>query len=126
MTEILTLIDGLSLEDKEILFRHLGKDIQMQTCSRDGRIDAITKMVSEIMGVDCIGTLSRGRQYVVARVLLANALLALGLSTSVVGKHMQKDHTTIMHYRDMMKEWQEVPFFYKQELETWKQLNELI
>ena len=121
-------IQALSLQDKERLFSHLGQLIQEEKFYKENewvrKMEEIKMAVCSAMGIFSYDPTNRKRQNVLVRVITANILLRIGGSENSVGKIMKKDHSTIHHYREIMKSWLEYPGVYKQELNIWNQIKQ--
>lgn len=122
---IMEELQGLTLSQKEVVFQELGVMIQKEKHYRVTRIEQIgeeIKMkVCAAMGLDHYNPDTRERSNVIARVIIANILFNMGHSESWVGRAMKKNHTTVHHYRDIMKSWLAVPQMYQEELSIWNQ-----
>ena len=66
-------------------------------------VDYISVIVENLTGFDPLKD-TRKRGNVEARVLLANALLTMGMTENATGDLLGKNHSTIHHYRDLLKD----------------------
>lgn len=121
-------INGLSLQDKEELYKHLGKLIQEEKFYNENervkKMEQIKNAVCYAMGLCVYGHNNRERQNVIVRVITANVLLRMGCTENSVGKIMKKDHSTIHHYRETMNTWLEFPDVYRKELKIWNHIKQ--
>lgn len=78
-------------------------------------------MMHVVSGVDPLQE-TRRRPIVMARVMVANALLAEGYTENAVGSVLGWDHSTIHHYRRRMKEMLTAPG-YDAERHLWERFN---
>ena len=125
---LMDAVQALSLQDKESLFSHLGQLIQdekfYKVNERVRKMEEIKMAVCSAMGISAYDPTNRERQNIIVRVITANVLLRMGGTETSVGKIMKKDHSTIHHYREIMKSWLEYPGVYKQELNIWNQIKQ--
>lgn len=80
-------------------------------------VDYIAAIVERIAGADPLKD-TRKRENVEARVLLANALLTMGMTETEAGALIGRDHSTIHYYRECLKD---LPALQPK----WKQLKEI-
>lgn len=66
-------------------------------------VDSVRKVVEIVMGVD-IFTKNRKRYVVESRMVFASILRDMGYSLKEIGKTLNKDHTTIIHYERKLKD----------------------
>lgn len=86
----------------------------------------ISSRVFDMLGIaETYNPKDRSRENIIARTLIANALLRKGYSEKVVGRLMQKNHSTIHWSKDMLSTWEAYPKMYEVELNYWKRLNEV-
>ena len=125
---LMDAVQALSLQDKESLFSHLGQLIQdekfYKVNERVRKMEEVKMAVCAAMNLTTYDPRSRERQNVIVRIITANVLLGMGYTEISVGKVMRKDHSTIHHYREIMKSWLEYPGVYKQELNIWNQIKQ--
>ena len=69
---------------------------------------------------------SRHHLNVLSRMYIACIMQQDGYSTSVIGKLMKRDHTTIVQLQKRMKDMISVPAYYKKELEQYNTINQLL
>ena len=62
---------------------------------------------------------SRTNRQVWARAIIADALYGEGLTTSVVGELLNRDHSTVSHYIGLVKGMVQAPVMYQWEYETY-------
>ena len=80
--------------------------------------------MQETAGVDPLES-SRRRPVVMARMMVANALLLDGYSLHAVGTILGMDHSTISHYKDRMGDVLKAPG-YEAERSVWEQFKKKI
>lgn len=66
-------------------------------------VDYLSVIVENLTGFDPLKD-TRKRGNVEARVLLANALLTMGMTETATGDLLGKNHSTIHYYRDLLKD----------------------
>lgn len=81
-------------------------------------VDYISVIVENLTGFDPLKD-TRKRGNVEARVLLANALLTMGMTETATGDLLGKNHSTIHHYRDLLKD---LPCLQK----NWERLKKIL
>lgn len=79
--------------------------------------------MTELTGIDP-RTKSRERPVVVARELVAAALLQAGFTTVGVGAVLGVTHSNVVHYRHKVKQYLQFPRAYRDELALWEAFNE--
>lgn len=125
---LMDAIQALSLQDKESLFSHLGQLIQDEKFYKENervrKMEEVKMSVCAAMNLTTYDPRSRERQNVIVRIITANVLLRMGYTEISVGKVMRKDHSTIHHYKGIMKSWLEYPGVYKEELNIWNQIKQ--
>lgn len=114
-------IQALSLQDKEELLNHLVELIKREKMGNN--IDSLKMMVCDEMCIPSYNPKSRERNNVIVGIITANILLRRGHSETHVGKALEKDHSTIHHYKKVLDTWLDYPGFYKQELSVWNKIN---
>lgn len=118
---------GLSLKDKEVLFQHLGVLIlqerkESRSMAKD-LVEEIKESVCAALDVPAYNPTSRERKDVLARVITSNILLRMGYTESNVGKMVEKNHSTIHHYKTIMEAWEQYPGYYEEEITIWNQIK---
>lgn len=83
--------------------------------------ERLCSVMLEVSGVDAMQE-TRRRPVVMARVMVANALLAEGYTEHAVGAVLGWDHATIHHYRRRMKDMLTAPG-YDAERHLWERFN---
>lgn len=125
---LMDAVQTLSLQDKESLFSHLGQLIQDEKFYKENervrKMEEVKMSVCAAMNLTTYDPRSRERQNVIVRIITANVLLRMGYTEISVGKVMRKDHSTIHHYKGIMKSWLEYPGVYKEELNIWNQIKQ--
>lgn len=121
-------IQALSLQDKEKLFSHLGQLIQEEKFYKENewvrKMEEIKMAVCSAMGIFSYDPTNRKRKNVLVRVITANVLLGIGCTENSVGKAMEKDRSTIYHYKETLKTWIKYPGFYKEEVTIWNKIKQ--
>ena len=124
---LIDAIQALSLREKEELYSHIGQLIQEEKFYKEDegvrKMEEIKMAVCSAMGVFAYDPTNRKRQNVIVRVITANVLLEMGYSENSVGKAMRKNHSTIYHYKETLKNWIKYPGFYKEELTIWNKIK---
>ena len=125
---LIDAIQALSLREKEELYSHIGQLIYEEKFYKEDervrKMEEVKMSVCAAMNLTTYDPTNRERQNVIVRVITANVLLRMGGTETSVGKIMKKDHSTIHHYREIMKSWLEYPGVYKQELNIWNQIKQ--
>lgn len=118
MKEILESIKKLTLAEKDELYRTLRLMIAQERKEDVSEllIEHYKKKICSIMGLQSYEPKSRERVQVIARTIIANILLNMGYSTIQIGLAIGKDHSTILHYRDIYVSWIDSPRLFKEEL----------
>lgn len=89
------------------------------------RAERYCKLMLHVSGVDPMEE-SRRRPVVMARMMVANALLIDGYTLMAVGTILGIDHSSVSYYKDRMSEVLAAPG-YEAERDTWKRfVKELI
>ncbi len=86
--------------------------------------ERLCSVMLEVSGVDAMQE-TRRRPVVMARVMVANALLAEGYTEHAVGAVLGWDHATIHHYRNRMEAVLTTPG-YEDERDLWKRFKRSI
>ena len=125
---LIDAIQALSLREKEELYSHIGQLIQEEKFYKEDegvrKMEEVKMSVCAAMGVFEYDPTNRERQNVIVRVITANVLLEMGYSENSVGKAMRKDHSTIHHYKETLKNWIKYPGFYKEEVTIWNKIKQ--
>lgn len=122
-------ISILSLSEKEELFKALGeqirkeKDVETQR-ARTG--EEVIAKVCEVMKIDSFNSQSRLRQHVVSRVIVSNILIQMGHTESGIGRIINKDHSSVHKYKDILQDWLAFPQYYANELSIYEQVKATI
>ena len=118
----------LPLEEKKILYNEIARLIRQDIVkSREEKdMESMKLLLYDILGIDEYVPSSRERKQVVFRTILANLFLKMGKGEEEVGRMMNKDHSTIHHYKLIMQDWFDYPQYYQEELSFWNQINALL
>ena len=120
----------LSLAEKKILYNEIARlirqDIVKSIERGDKDMESMKLLLYDILGIDEYVPSSRERKQVVFRTILANLFLKMGKGEEEVGRMMNKDHSTIHHYKLIMQDWFDYPLYYQEELSYWNQINALL
>lgn len=115
-------MDRLSLKEMESLVAELQLRIAKRrydcTEKKEQVFEAVKSIVCSLMDIDYDPS-SRELRQVTARTIIANALVHKGFSETGLGRMMKKDHSTIHHYKDLLKMWKSCPKYYEDELDIW-------
>lgn len=82
------------------------------------RAERYCKLMLQVSGADPMGE-SRRRPVVMARMMVANALLIDGYTLTAVGTILGVDHSSVSYYKDRMSEVLSAPG-YEAERELWR------
>ena len=125
---LIETIQALSLRDKEELYSHIGQLILEEKFYKENerlrKTEEIKMAVCSAMGVSAYDPTNRKRQNVIVRIITANVLLWMGCTEISVGNAMGKDHSTIHHYKETLKNWIKYPGFYKEEVTIWNKIKQ--
>ena len=120
----------LPLAEKKILYNEIARlirqDIVKSIEREDKDMESVKLLLYDILGIDEYVPSSRERKQVVVRTSLANLFLKMGKGEEEVGRMMNKDHSTIHHYKVIMQDWFDYPSYYQEELSYWNQINALL
>ena len=130
MEDLIKRMPTLSLAEKKILYNEIARLIRedlVKSMERKGEeMERIKLLLYDILGIDEYVPSSRERKQVVFRTILANLLLKMGNGEEQVGRMMNKDHSTIHHYKVIMQDWFDCPSYYQEELSYWNQINAIV
>lgn len=130
MEDLIERMSSLPLEEKKILYNEIARLIRQDMVDKkekeEEEMQRMKLLLFDILGfVDYIPS-SRERKQVVFRIILSNLFLRMGRTEAEVGCVIQKDHSTIHHYRRMLEMWLSQPRYFEEELSYWNQINALI
>ena len=91
--------------------------------ARVRKMEEVKMSVCAAMNLTTYDPMSRKRQNVIVRIIVANIFFRMGYTEDSIGKAMRKDHSTIHHYKVTMDTWNEYPGVYKEELKIWNQIK---
>lgn len=97
------------------------------TPTQEKEIELIISSVEH--ATDCnrkswLDTKTRRMPYVTYRCIMAYLIhTKLRIPLSVIGRVMNKDHSTIIHNISNVMEWKQIPFMYESELSTFNQVE---
>ena len=124
---LIETIQALSLRDKEELYSHIGQLILEEKFYKKNerlrKMEEIKMSVCAAMNLTTYDPRIRKRQNVIVRIITANVLLWMGCTEISVGNAMGKDHATIHHYKETLKNWIKYPGFYKEEVTIWNKIK---
>lgn len=129
MTEILETFSALSLKEQEQTYRELRHYIIKERARRKALREkmALDNYISRMY--DCVGVekdcLSRSREQVMMRVIVANLLIEQGFTTHQIGDLMGKDHSTICYLKRQFEAWKEFPSAFKKEMGIYNKIKAL-
>ena len=130
MEDLIKRMSNLSLAEKKILYNEIARlirqDIVKSIEREDKDMESVKLLLYDILGIDEYVPSSRERKQVVFRTILANLFLKMGKGEEEVGRMMNKDHSTIHHYKVIMQDWFDYPSYYQEELSYWNQINALL
>ena len=130
MEDLIKRMSTLSLAEKKILYNEIARlirqDIVKSIERGDKDMESMKLLLYDILGIDEYVPSSRERKQVVFRTILANLFLKMGKGEEEVGRMMNKDHSTIHHYKLIMQDWFDYPLYYQEELSYWNQINALL
>lgn len=71
----------------------------------DIRIDELIAYILDFTGIkdSDLGSKSRKMENVTARVLLSYCLLYFGIKTTIIGKIVLRDHSSVIHYKKLIQ-----------------------
>ena len=125
---LIETIQALSLRDKEELYSHIGQLILEEKFYKENerlrKTEEIKMAVCSALNLTTYDPRSRKRQNVIVRIITANVLLGMGCTEISVGNAMGKDHSTIHHYKETLKNWIKYPGFYKEEVTIWNKIKQ--
>ena len=120
----------LPLAEKKILYNEIARLIRQDIVNsierEDKDMESMKLLLYDILGIDEYVPSSRERKQVVFRTILANLFLNMGMGEEEVGRMLNKDHSTIHHYKVIMQDWFDYPSYYQEELSSWNQINALL
>ena len=82
--------------------------------------------MAKVMGRESIGYHSRESCEVWARTMVAFQMCKEGYTTGEIGRQMEKDHSTIIHLRNKMRDVFSLPQMYGDILEIWNRFQKQI
>lgn len=82
----------------------------------------IHDVVVKVMGVEIIGP-GRNLYLSVGRTIFTHFACCEGYSEHKIGDYLNKDHSTVHYMKEKMKEWFELPGFYKIENKLYEQVR---
>ena len=133
MEDLIERISFLPIEEKKILYNEIARLIRQDIVKSTGRkeeemeeMERIKLLLYDILEIDEYVPSSRERKQVVFRTILANLLLKMGNGEEQVGRMINKDHSTIHHYKVIMQDWFDCPSYYQEELSYWNQINAIL
>lgn len=88
--------------------------------------ERIKKIVLDMMGIKDYDPRCRKNQFVVARILMANALLLKGYNQIEIGEAIGVNHAGIWYYREKLWGMLEFPNMYPMEVGLWNKLKPMI
>jgi len=126
MEELLAKINELSLEEKQSLHIILGKliDTDTLTLQKDNTVKHHLDTMKIFAGNDFLdgGT----REKTTARVVVSVCLREAGFNKSQIGKILNKNHATVIHYLKIWKDALRLPRIYRDTIELYKKYKDAL
>lgn len=91
-------------------------------------IQQIKELVEVETGIKDIGVRNRKQRTVDARTIYAVLCLkhTKGVSFESIGHLINRDHSSITHYKKLFSDWQRFPRLYSDKLESYKRINDVL
>lgn len=126
--ELKEICGRLSLREKVELREYLTGLITSSTRAVKSplRCSILLGDMARVMGRESIGYHSREAGEVWARTMVAYQMCKEGYSTAEVGRQMEKNHATIIHLRNKMRDVFALPQMYGDILEIWDKFQKQI
>lgn len=122
MKELTDTITALPLEEKISLFNLLAEQIRNDRSRKVDTAKGVTDAACGILGLDRYHKEGRKRIFIICKVLIANALIRIGMTEAIIGDVLGMNRTTIYRYEYLLQSWFDCPDSYGEELSYWNQL----
>lgn len=125
MTELTRKCLLLPIADKQALISILSNSLDMEPEDDGSRFFALYKAATSIVG-DGILTDSKMRELVIGRMLIVYQMRKEGYTLQEIARHMKRNHTSIYHLENKMKDVLRYPDFFPSEIQQWNRFQKLI
>ena len=119
-------VENLTLQEKVELREYLSDIISSGNPRSPLRCSILLGEMAKVMGRDSIEYVRRDVDLVWARAMVAYQMCKEGYTTIEIGHQMMKNHSTIIHLRNKMQDVFDMPFAYRDIIETWNEFQKRI
>lgn len=126
-TEMVAIADILALprEERLEIYKAVGESLRPHTPSVRERYDAAARAMESVTGYP-LDLHTRRRESTMERAMVAYQLISEGFSTTEVGRCLQRDHSTVIHYRNMIEDMMVYARLTPNEFTTWLKFKNAI
>ena len=121
------MCDGMSLEEMVQVREYLSRKINTSWRGYSPlRCSILLGEMAKVMGKERIGYVNREQDDVWARAMVAYQMTKEGYSSTEIGRQMMKDHSTIIHLRNKVRDVFILPQMYGDIIEIWDKFQKRI
>lgn len=126
MTDLLTQCLALPLEERKKIVARLSDSIVDTMAQRTPDSAARLFAIYQDLTGRRINLKSHDHNDVWGKVMIAYRMLQEGFSGGAIGRQLNKDHSTIIHYRRKMEFVFEMPKMYSDVIKIWEMFNDKV